>query len=229
MRVLLFDIDGTLIRSGGAGKAAMERALQTAFAVTHIRDRVSYSGRTDPAITTELLTLHELDPSPTNLDRLRQEYLLHLPTALRKRPGEVLPGIRNTLEQLQRRPDITLGLLTGNIEAGATIKLTHFGIREFFAFGAFADGLTERDDVARRAWTLTQQHLQTSIDPNDVWVIGDTPMDVQCARAIGAKVIAVGTGWHPMAELEACRPDRLYRDFTEARELFESWGIANVP
>jgi phosphoglycolate phosphatase-like HAD superfamily hydrolase len=203
----------------------MERGLQTAFGVTDIRDRVSYSGRTDVAITTELLTLHGLDPSPQNLATLQAEYLAHLPTALQKLPGTVLPGIVEGLRRLQANR-VAVGLLTGNIAAGAEIKLRHFGLWEHFPFGGFADGLRERDDVARRAFEVAMAHVRQSLDPANVWVIGDTPLDVQCARAIGAKVVAVGTGWHPMHELAAAKPDRLYRDFTEASELFDEWGLA---
>lgn len=225
MRVLLFDIDGTLIRSGGAGKAAMERGLRTAFGVTDIRDRVSYSGRTDVAITTELLKVHALDPSPQNVATLKAAYLTHLPRALQKLPGTVLPGIAEALERL-RQNNVAVGLLTGNIRAGAEIKLRHFGLWEQFPFGGFADDLLERDDVARRALGHATAHVGASLDPANVWVIGDTPLDVQCARAIGAKVIAVGTGWHPMHELSASNPDHLFHDFTEAQALFDEWGLA---
>ncbi len=197
----------------------------TAFGVDDIRDRVSYSGRTDRAIATELLKVHSLEPSPENVERLRAEYLSHLPMALKKLPGTILPGILPAIERLRSHEAFAIGLLTGNVRAGAEIKLRHFGLWDHFAFGGFSDGLSERDDVARHAVTVVTDHLKRAVNPSDIWVIGDTPLDVQCARAIGANVIAVGTGWHPMKELEASKPDRLYRDFTEASELFEEWGV----
>ena len=183
MRVLLFDIDGTLIRSGGAGKAAMEAGLRNAFGVKEIRDRVSYSGRTDPGIGRELLALHEIEPSDANLQKLHDAYLASLPEMLLRRGGTVLPGIDGALRRERR--GAVVGLLTGNIRRGAEIKLKHFGLWQHFAFGGFADGLPNRDDVARQGWRKRKRHVGKPINPCDVWVIGDTPLDVQCARAIG--------------------------------------------
>ena len=222
MRVLLFDIDGTLIRSGGAGKAAMEAGLRTAFGVTEIHDRVLYSGRTDPGISRELLALHGLEPSDSNVERLKAAYLSHLPTMLRRLGGTVLPGIAEALKR--ERQGAVVGLLTGNIRAGAEVKLRHFGLWDHFPFGGFADGLEDRDDVARQALSEAERHVGRSIDPCDVWVIGDTPLDVKCARAIGAKAVVVQTGWHHRDELVACGPDHLLPDFTHAGELLTQWG-----
>src|SRR5215207_6367129 len=165
MRVLLFDIDGTLIRSGGAGKLAMEAALTTAFRVPEVIDRVNYSGRTDPGIAHELLTLHGIAPTAENLDRLQAAYLGHLPGSLKERHGEVLPGV---IEALRRdRREAVVGLLTGNVKAGAEIKLKHFGLWDFFPFGGFADGLVDRDDVARRALAEAETHVGHPVDPAD--------------------------------------------------------------
>ena len=222
MRVLLFDIDGTLIRSGGAGKAAMEAGLTSAFGVTEIHDRVSYSGRTDPCIARDLLAVHGVEPTEANVRRLHQEYLSHLPGTLRRKGGEVLPGIEAALRG--ERQGAVVGLLTGNIRAGAEVKLRHFGLWDHFPFGGFADGLEDRDDVARRALAEAERHVGRPIDPADVWVIGDTPLDVKCARAIGARAVVVQTGWHHRDELVACGPDHLLPDFTHAGELLTRWG-----
>ena len=222
MRVLLFDIDGTLIRSGGAGKLAMEAALTTAFGVPEIIDRVHYGGRTDPGIAHELLTIHGIEPTPENLERLQTAYLGHLPKALKRRHGEVLPGV---VEALQReRREAVVGLLTGNVKAGAEIKLKHFGLWDFFACGGFADGLADRDDVARRAMAEAEAYVGRSVNPHDVWIIGDTPLDVKCARAIGANAVIVATGWHTHAELLAAEPDHFLPDFTHAGDLLVQWG-----
>jgi phosphoglycolate phosphatase len=222
MRVLLFDIDGTLIRSGGAGKAAMEAGLKSAFHVNEIHDRVAYSGRTDTGITRELLATHGLDPSDANVERLKSAYLAHLPAMLQQKGGEVLPGIEAAL--LGERQGAVVGLLTGNIRAGAEIKLRHFGLWEHFPFGGFADGLGDRDDVARHALAEAERYVGRPIDPTDVWVIGDTPLDVKCARVIGAKAVVVQTGWHHRDELVAARPDHLLPDFSHAGELLTQWG-----
>jgi phosphoglycolate phosphatase len=222
MRVLLFDIDGTLIRSGGAGKAAMEAALRTAFGVREIRDGIPYSGRTDPGIARELLTIHDIEPTPANVDRLKSEYLAHLPAKLKRIRGTVLPGIEDALRR--ERCGAVVGLLTGNIRAGAQIKLRHYGLWDYFPFGGFADDLTDRDEVARRALAEAEVHVGRPVVSSDVWVIGDTPLDVQCARAIGAKAVVVATGWHEREELIACNPDHLLPDFTHAGELLTQWG-----
>jgi phosphoglycolate phosphatase-like HAD superfamily hydrolase len=222
MRVLLFDIDGTLIRSGGAGKAAMEAGLRSAFGLTEILDRVPYSGRTDTGIVRELLAVHAVKPTDANVERLKAAYLSHLPEMLRRRGGTVLPGISEALNRERR--GAVVGLLTGNIRAGAEIKLGHFGLWDHFPFGGFADGVDDRDDVARRALAEAERHVGRAIDPNDVWVIGDTPLDVKCARAIGAKAVVVQTGWHHRDELVACCPDHLLPDFTHAGELLTQWG-----
>jgi phosphoglycolate phosphatase-like HAD superfamily hydrolase len=222
MRVLLFDIDGTLIRSGGAGKLAMESALQSAFGVPEILDRVPYSGRTDPGIGRDLLTLHGIAPTAANLDRLQSAYLARLPAALTAKQGEVLPGVVEALRRERR--EAAVGLLTGNVKAGAEIKLRHFGLWDFFPFGGFADGLADRDDVARRALAEAEAYVGRAVNPADVWVIGDTPSDVTCARAIGANAVIVATGWHTHAELLAAEPDHFLPDFTHAGDLLVQWG-----
>jgi phosphoglycolate phosphatase-like HAD superfamily hydrolase len=223
MPVLLFDIDGTLIRTGGAGKAAMEAALRDEFGVTEIRDVVAYSGRTDRAIGRDLLRVHDIDPSPENQVRLQNAYLAHLPPSLTKLGGVVCPGVGELLGQLRPRSGVVLGLLTGNVRQGAQHKLGHFGLWDFFACGGFGDEHFDRDDVARMAMAEVRSHLKREIAAGDVWVIGDTPLDVQCARAVGAKAVAVATGWHPIEELERHSPDVLLADLSNPAELLRVW------
>lgn len=223
MRIILFDIDGTLVRTGGAGKAAMEAALVSAFGVRELRDEVDYSGRTDMAISRDLLRVHGIDPTPENQARLRDTYLAHLPPNLREKGGAVCPGVRELLAALAGTPH-TLGLLTGNVERGARTKLDHFGLWDHFACGGFGDAHYDRDDVARAAIASARAHVQRAVDPADVWVIGDTPLDVRCARAIGARAVAVATGWHPLAELEACAPDLALADLSDAERLLRAWA-----
>lgn len=223
MPIILFDIDGTLIRSGGAGKAAMEAALLAAFGIAEVKDVVPYSGRTDTAIARDLLGVHDIDPSLDNQRALREAYLAQLPGCLKSHGGKILPGVGELLVALQARSDVVLGLLTGNIRVGAKTKLGHFGLWEYFTCGGFGDEHFDRDDVARMALTEVRTHTGREVDPSDIWVIGDTPLDVQCARAIGAKVIAVATGWHPVAELEECKPDHVFSDLSEHERVLEVW------
>jgi phosphoglycolate phosphatase-like HAD superfamily hydrolase len=224
MRILLFDIDGTLLSSGGAGKLAMESALVEEFGLPGLTAQVSYSGRTDRAIARDLLALHGVEPTPENFRRLHDAYLRRLPDALARQPGRVLPGVGELLAALAGRPDVAVGLLTGNIAAGAALKLGHYGLAHHFAFGGYGDHHWERDDVAREALTVVERHLGRRADPNHVWVIGDTPLDVACARAIGARAVAVATGWHSLDELAATEPDLLLPDLADHRPLLACWA-----
>jgi len=215
MIIVLWDIDGTLIRSGGAGKLAMESALRSAFGLTEIFDNVPYSGRTDVAIVGDLLLAHDLPATEENRAKLRDAYLQELPARLVSAGGEILPGIPAILEGLQRSEDVVQGLLTGNVRRGARVKLEHFGIWDFFGHGGFGDLHTDRNDVAREAIQATSEHLGRPANGSEIWVVGDTPHDISCARAIGGRVLAVATGWHPIAELEACHPDALFADLAD--------------
>jgi len=223
MPILLFDIDGTLVRTGGAGKTAMEAALRATFGVTAVRDTVSYSGRTDRAIARDLLAAHDIDPNPLNQDRLRDAYLAQLPASLQSHGGTVCPGVNELLAELCTRPGVVLGLLTGNVRVGANRKLAHFGLWDFFACGGFGDDHYDRDDVARAAVAEVRAHLGRDFDTSDVWVIGDTPLDVQCARAVGAKAVAVATGWHALEELHGHAPDHALADLSNPEELLRVW------
>ena len=224
MPILLFDIDGTLIRTGGAGKAAMEGALRDAFGIAEVRDEVPYSGRTDRAIGRDLLVLHGIHPTPANAQKLQDAYLARLPASLAQYGGNVCPGIGELMAALHGRPGTVLGLLTGNIRAGAKHKLGHFGLWDYFACGGFGDEHYDRDDVARAALAELRGHVGRDVDPADVWVIGDTPLDVRCARAIGAKAVAVATGWHPFDELAGCGPDLLFTDLSDHAAVLATWG-----
>jgi phosphoglycolate phosphatase-like HAD superfamily hydrolase len=224
MPIILFDIDGTLVRTGGAGKAAMEAALAAAFGVAELRDEVPYSGRTDVAIGRDLLRVHGIEPTPENQLRLREAYLTHLPGSLTSRGGTVCPGVPELIAAVAGRPGVVLGLLTGNVRRGAMHKLAHFGLWDHFACGGFGDDHTDRDDVARAALAAVREHLGRDVDPADVWVIGDTPLDVSCARAIGANAVAVATGWHPIEELAGHNPDLLFDDLSDHARLLAAWG-----
>lgn len=224
MNVILFDIDGTLVRTGGAGKTALEAGLCATFAIPEVRHTVSYSGRTDLAISRDLLAAHDVEPSVDNERRLLEAYLARLPDALKLHGGRVCPGVVELLEWLAPRPQTLLGLLTGNVRAGARLKLSHFGLWDYFRVGGFGDYVYDRDDVARAALQDIQAHLGADVDPSSIWVVGDTPLDVRCARAIGARAVAVATGWHSREELAGCRPDLLLEDLSQLNSLQALWA-----
>ncbi len=220
MHAFFFDIDGTLLSSGGAGKAAMEAGLSAIFGIKDVVQKIPYSGRTDRAIMQDLLAQHDVEVTEANLVRLIAAYLERLPAYLSTHQGRVLPGILHLLEQLALRGSM-VGLLTGNIEAGARVKLGHFDLWRHFAFGGFGDRHLDRNDVAREALTVLRSRQPNGVELDRVWVIGDTPLDIACARAIGARVAAVATGGHSVDELAAENPDLLLADFSDAGPLLE--------
>lgn len=219
MHICLFDIDGTILLSAGAGKASLEIALADEFGITRIVDKLQLSGRTDRAIIADLFRLHLVKDTVDNRRRLCDAYLHHLPRCLATHPARVLPGIADLLAHLDGREDAMVGLLTGNLRAGAQAKLRHFGLDHYFAFGAYGDHHLDRDDVAREALAEARGRLNGSVRPDRLWVIGDTPLDIRCARAIGARAVAVATGWNSPEELAEHRPDLLLSDLADPQSL----------
>ena len=224
MSAVLFDIDGTLLLSGYAGKSAMEASLAGRFGITDPVDGVPMNGRTDRAILRDLLLANGLEDSPENVRSLRAAYLEQLPAHLAERNGVELPGVRALLERLILRDDLSIGLLTGNMQAGAQLKLAHFGLVEYFAYGGFGDDHFERNAVAADALEATHRHHGAPVDPRRVWVIGDTPSDVACAKAVGARSVAVATGYCDADELAATDPDLLLDDLSDPGPLLRLIG-----
>jgi phosphoglycolate phosphatase len=222
MDIFLFDIDGTLLASGGAGKLALETAFTEDFGL-ELRVQVPYSGRTDRAIVRELFEAHGVAQTPANLERLLAGYMQRLPGCLERLKGRVLPGIADLLVYLQLQEQVAVGLLTGNVRAGAKVKLGHFGLFEHFSFGGFGDHHFDRDDVAREALAAVHAHVHPRASPDRIWVIGDTPLDVRCARAIGANAVAVATGLHTCDELAAAAPDLVLKDLADPTPFLNMW------
>jgi phosphoglycolate phosphatase-like HAD superfamily hydrolase len=212
-----------LIHTRGAGLAALREGLRVAFGVADPTDRVAVHGRTDRGITRDLFRHHGIDDHAEHWERFRDAYLQVLPGTLAARPGTVLPGIIALLDILASRDDVAIGLLTGNTREGARLKLAHYGLDRYFGFGGFGDEHLERDDVARDALAAVNAHLNGAVDLERLWVIGDTPTDVSCGRAIGARVIAVATGNHTHAELAAAGPDHLATDFADPAPVLALW------
>jgi phosphoglycolate phosphatase-like HAD superfamily hydrolase len=215
MHICLFDIDGTLLRTAGAGMAALQSALLDEFDIRDVSE-VQTSGRTDRGIVRDCFEKHEIPDSAENWHRWREAYLARLAAALVSRPGEVLPGVVDLLERLTARSDVAMGLLTGNLRDGAGIKLAHYGLDHYFSFGAYGDEHLDRDDIAREAFTLVSQRFGDCVGCDDVWVIGDTPLDVRCARAIGARCVGVTTGLYDREQLVAAAPDLLLDSLSDA-------------
>jgi phosphoglycolate phosphatase-like HAD superfamily hydrolase len=215
MYVLFFDIDGTLINTGGSGLEALRRAFSDVFAVPP-PDNIPTSGRTDRGIARDLFRGRQVADSDENWDRFRVAYVRHLREQLPLRQGWILPGVVDLLEALGTRRHVATGLLTGNIAAGARLKLQHFGLEHHFAFGGYGERSPERNAAAEDALAAAQKALNGAVRADRMWVIGDTPLDVQCARHIGARVLAVATGMHAKAELAEAKPDLLLDDLRQA-------------
>lgn len=227
MQVLLFDIDGTLIDAGGAGQAAMEQALAREFGETRPVFNIPAAGRTDRAIGRDLFNYYSIPATDANWSRYVRTYLALLPASLREREGGILPGVATLLDQLSQRDDLFLGLLTGNFAEGARLKLNHYGLHDHFRMGGFGDDHLERDDVAREAFAVLNRDHLPETDPSQIWVIGDTPSDVRCARAIGARSVAVATGMFTVDQLATTEPDVLLSNLMEAEDWINALGLAH--
>jgi phosphoglycolate phosphatase-like HAD superfamily hydrolase len=208
VRVVLFDIDGTLIRTGGAGVKAFAKTFETEFKVWDGFEQLQFAGGTDGGIVRQFFRLHQVEPTPENFTRFFERYVFWLAQLLPECQTSVCPGVWDFLHGLQRLPHPPLlGLLTGNIRLGAEIKLRHLNLWHVFQTGAFADDHDDRNQIAAVARQRGCRILGTELRGEEMVVVGDTPHDIRCGRAIGAKVLAVGTGGSKLDELKAHRPD----------------------
>jgi len=219
MLTFLFDIDGTLLDTRGAGRAAFEAVLAAEFGVQQMAADVPYAGRTDRAIVADLFSCHGIDATPAAWDRFVAAYPQRLRETLSRYHGSVLPGVTQLIDHLHRRENLLLGLLTGNLRSGADLKLAHYGLADFFAFGGFGDHHTSRDDVARAALVAAERLQDGAADGHQVVVVGDTPHDVGCGKVIGAQTIAVATGSSTLETLAETAPDLLLNDLSDTRAI----------
>lgn len=222
--VLLFDIDGTLIRCGGAGGRALEAALQMEFGVQQVQS-VALHGRTDFGIMNELLVLHGLTADERNRTLLKQRYFSLLPDHLASSKVENkayrLPGVVELLNKLSNLEGMVTGLMTGNMPTSAEIKLEHFQLWDYFQVGIFGDQVDHRPMMAvAAAQTLARQCGILAADERVV-VIGDTPLDIELARAMGARCLAVCTGGYGADQLAESGADRVVEDLSATEELLD--------
>jgi phosphoglycolate phosphatase len=213
----LFDIDGTLVLTGGAGVRAMSRAFQELFAVDDAFRGIPMPGRTDASILADAAAAHGIPPDSPALARFPDIYLRYLPIEL-DQPGprkDIMPGVRPLLDTLSVRDDVHLSLLTGNYERAAKVKLDYFDLWRYFAGGAFGDAAPDRNTLVTQAVARAAQFGGLRVRMSEVIVIGDTPLDVACAAASGARSIAVATGSHGVADLEAAGADAVFEDLSD--------------
>ena len=206
-KLVLFDIDGTLVLTGGAGIRAMNRAGQTVLGVPRILDGIPIAGRTDWSIFRDALEKIGRQLDDELFDRLRDEHVANLHEEIRQRGDgvkAVMPGVRELIAALESRGDVFLGLLTGNFKSAARIKLEHFDLWRHFACGAFGDDAPDRNELVPFALERARGCGLPQVPYSEVFVVGDTPHDVACAQVVGARAIGVATGTYTVEQLQQC-------------------------
>ncbi len=220
--LLLFDIDGTLVTSGGAGETALNEAMRERFGVAGGLGEITVAGATDSRIARSMLEHNGFAATAENITALLDSYLHHLKLRLPLHQGRVLPGIVELLDRLNGREDCIVALLTGNVVRGAEIKLTHFGVWDYFEFGAFADDHHDRNELGKFAMARALEKHGVEFPPEHIYVIGDTPRDIECGMAFGAKTVAIATGNYSREELAECIPDFLFDDLSDTEAVMKA-------
>lgn len=221
-RLILFDIDLTLIHSAGGGRTAMESAFARIWSVERATEGITFDGRTDRGIFIEVLEKHGMGGPEleANLARYMDAYLEDLPDALSAKGGSVLPGVPELLAALAiEQPGF--GLATGNIRRGAQAKLGHFGLWEHFLGGGFGDDHAIRSGLVAAGILELATHLETDPDPRNAIVLGDTPLDIEAAHVAGAKALGVGTGRFTATQLLAAGADYALDDLSDTTRALE--------
>jgi phosphoglycolate phosphatase-like HAD superfamily hydrolase len=223
-RLLLFDIDGTLIHSGGAGVHALKSAFKERFGIDDDLHGIEIAGMTDSGIVVSILNKHEIPATNENVSAFLDSYVHFLSLELPRRKGKLLPGVLELLEKLKSRPHLVLALLTGNVSRGAQLKLEHYGVWHFFEFGAFADDHHDRNRLGPFARARAKEKHGREFSASDIDVIGDTPRDIDCGRALGARTVAVATGTWTRDQLAAYQPDFLIDDLSDVESVIDTLG-----
>ena len=215
-RILLFDIDGTLVSTGGAGAAAWKRAFEELHGIAADIGEYTDAGMTDPDVgaKTFAAVLHR-DPTPHELALLIQRRLEHLPEAVAESEGyKVLPGVPERLRQLSHEGHL-LGIITGNGDGAAYIKLARGDLSRWFTFGAYAGAGLQRSDIVRTAVERAEATVGRNVPNTEIYVIGDTPLDIEAAHAVGCTAIAVATGHYDRAALRDAGADHVLATLEE--------------
>jgi phosphoglycolate phosphatase-like HAD superfamily hydrolase len=227
MHICFLDIDGTLVLTGGAGQAAFARTLAADFGIPELDTRVAFAGRSDRAIAMDLFRSHGVEPSAENWRRFCTGYLARLEETLPAHDGYVLPGVTQLLTTLAARGDVAIGLLTGNLREGARRKLGHYGLWEWFPFGGFGDDYDDRCQIAAAALAAAKSHVNghpAGSISGQIIVIGDTLHDIDCARFIEARSVAVSTGQTPPDVLRGGQPDVFVETLANIEPILALFG-----
>jgi phosphoglycolate phosphatase len=219
MTILFWDIDGTLLMTGKAGVPAWEAAVREVTGRDFQLSSIRVPGLTDFQIAARTFELLGVPAEDAALERMVARYEDLLPSTLPLKQGRVLPNVREILDTLRGRSDVRSYLLTGNTRRGARAKLTHYNLFQYFPDGAFAEDQGSRASIAARALELARRH--GPVNQEQIFVIGDTPHDIECAVAIDARTIAVATGGYSVEELSAHRPWRVFEELPPPVEFLQ--------
>jgi phosphoglycolate phosphatase-like HAD superfamily hydrolase len=224
-RLILFDIDGTILSTRGVAAGAFREALEEVFGSPVQRSGYSFAGKTDPQIARELLALGEV-PEREVEERLAEVWSAYLPRLEARLRGveiPLLPGVRALVERLHAEPGAVLGLLTGNLVEGARLKLAAAGLDfGYFAVGAFGSDHAERSRLPLLAIERAEARFGHRFSGKAVVIIGDTPLDVACGEHLGVRTIAVATGSYSAEELAACGPDHVFSDLADEEAVWRA-------
>jgi phosphoglycolate phosphatase-like HAD superfamily hydrolase len=215
-KVLLFDIDATLLKTGWAGLRALDRVFHHLYGIAKATNGIQPAGKTDPLIVREMIEncRPDLDPGQ-EIPRVVDLYLQYLAEEVEVSAGfQVMTGVPELLESLSSMSHLVLGLATGNLEEGAYIKLRRAGLGSYFAFGGFGSDSANRTELVLTAIRRAEDHLKGEVPLESVYVIGDTPRDILCGKEAGARTVAVATGGSTLEELGRYEPDYLFEDFS---------------
>ena len=221
--IVLLDIDGTLLHVHGAGRFAFARALAAVWGWEDDIHYINFSGATDLDVLHRILQRHGTPPLPTEIERFFETMARELQRAVQDRPVHLYPGVRELLEALSADARAVVGLVTGNTEAGARVKLRAAGLDNHFLLGAFGHEHADRAEIARLA--LDRARRQPGAAEAPVFLIGDTPSDIAAAHGIGAVAVAVATGQHPAAELLAAGADVVYETLEDRTRVLHTLGL----
>jgi phosphoglycolate phosphatase len=228
MKLVLWDIDGTILCAGKAGEKAFDLAFRSCFGVEGTIGVLNYHGRTDVFIANHLLNHYGIPATLKNVHRLVEAYVENLREQLPQAPlAKTHPGVLGLIEELHQRRDVAQGLLTGNIQQGARAKLEHFNLWHYFEFGAFADDSQHRNDLGPFALARAKDKHGREFAPSEVYIVGDTPFDIECARVIGAHCIAVATGTFSMEQLREGNPLVVLPDLENRLTLMQALGLVD--
>ncbi len=223
MKILLFDIDGTLLYTGGSGKIAFERVFSEFFGVEHVWGNLIPDGKTDPCIVQELAQAAlKRSLNGEECGRLERQYLIYCEEELLRAPNfRLVPGVEVVLQHLSQKKDCLLGLATGNFEEAGWSKLERGGIRQYFQFGGFGSDSSDRLELTQIGLKRGKSLLKAGEKLEEVYLIGDTEHDLAVGKKIGAKTIAIATTEEKMKRLKPLQPDYLFKDFTPASQWIE--------